>query len=75
MVVSRGLVVERPTAPALAYPGELLDGLGMGEWFRRYYLLPMAGAIWSSTPDQMAAFPARALVQFFHNHALLTPNT
>lgn len=28
MVVSRGLVVERPTAPALAYPGELLDGLG-----------------------------------------------
>ena len=55
--------------------GELLDGLGMGEWFRRYYLLPMAGAIWSSTPDQMAAFPARALVQFFHNHALLTPNT
>jgi predicted NAD/FAD-binding protein len=55
--------------------GELLDGLGMGEWFRRYYLLPMAGAIWSSTPDQMAAFPARALIQFFHNHALLTPNT
>lgn len=55
--------------------GELLDGLNMGDWFRRYYLLPMSGAIWSSTPEQMERFPARALVQFFHNHALLTPNT
>jgi predicted NAD/FAD-binding protein len=55
--------------------GALLDGLNMGDWFRRYYLLPMSGAIWSSTPEQMSDFPARALVQFFHNHALLTPNT
>lgn len=55
--------------------GDLLDGLNMGDWFRRYYLLPMAGAIWSSTPDQMASFPAKSLIQFFHNHALLTPNT
>jgi len=55
--------------------GALLDGLKMGDWFRRYYLLPMSGAIWSSTPEQMADFPARSLVQFFHNHALLTPNT
>lgn len=55
--------------------GQLLDGLGMGEWFRKYYLLPMAGAIWSSTPEQIEAFPARALIQFFDNHALLTPNT
>ena len=53
---------------------ELLDGLGMGSWFRRYYLLPMAGAIWSSTPEQIGAFPARSLIQFFHNHALLTPH-
>ena len=53
---------------------ELLDGLGMGDWFRRYYLLPMAGAIWSSTPEQIGDFPARSLVQFFHNHALLTPH-
>ena len=55
--------------------GELLDGLNMGDWFRRYYLLPMSGAIWSTTPEQMERFPARSLVQFFHNHALLTPNT
>lgn len=55
--------------------GELLDELNLGRWFREYYLLPMSGAIWSTTPEQMNAFPARALVQFFENHALLTPNT
>lgn len=55
--------------------GELLDELNLGQWFRDYYLLPMSGAIWSTTPEQMNAFPARALVQFFENHALLTPNT
>ena len=52
--------------------GELLDKMQLGEWFRRYYLLPMSGAIWSSTPEQMQKFPARALVQFFKNHALLS---
>ena len=55
--------------------GEFLDQLKVGEWFRNYYLLPMSGAIWSSTPEQMESFPARSLVQFFDNHALLTPNT
>jgi predicted NAD/FAD-binding protein len=55
--------------------GELLDRMELGEWFRRYYLLPISGAIWSSTPEQIESFPARALVQFFENHALLTPKT
>ncbi len=55
--------------------GEFLDQLNMGDWFRNHYLLPMSGAIWSSTPEQMESFPARSLVQYFDNHALLTPNT
>lgn len=55
--------------------GEFLNQLNMGDWFRNHYLLPMSGAIWSSTPEQMESFPARSLVQFFDNHALLTPNT
>ncbi len=55
--------------------GELLDRMELGDWFRNYYLLPISGAIWSSTPEQIGAFPARSLVQFFENHALLTPNT
>ena len=54
---------------------ELLDRMQMGEWFRKYYLLPMSGAIWSSTPEQMEDFPARALVQFFQNHSLLSAKT
>jgi predicted NAD/FAD-binding protein len=50
---------------------ELIDELRLGEWFRRYYLLPMTGAIWSCPPREMLAFPARSLVRFFANHHLL----
>ncbi|MEM6657557.1 MAG: FAD-dependent oxidoreductase [Pseudomonadota bacterium] len=51
--------------------GELVDQLGLGHWFRHNYLMPMCGAIWS-TPDELVnQFPARSLVQFFRNHALL----
>jgi predicted NAD/FAD-binding protein len=47
----------------------------MGEWFRNYYFLPISGAIWSSSPEQMKRFPAKSLVQFFDNHSLLSWNT
>ena len=53
---------------------ELIDELRLGEWFRRYYLLPMSGAIWSCPPREMLAFPARTLVRFFANHHLLNAN-
>lgn len=51
--------------------GALLDELGMGEAFRRYYLLPMSAAIWSCPQDVMLAFPARSFLQFFYNHGLI----
>lgn len=51
---------------------ELMDELRLGEWFRRYYLLPMSGAIWSCPPREMLTFPARTLVRFFANHHLLS---
>ena len=51
--------------------GELLDELGMGEAFRRYYLLPMSAAIWSCPQDVMLRFPARSFLRFFHNHGLI----
>ncbi|HVW72822.1 MAG TPA: FAD-dependent oxidoreductase [Rhizomicrobium sp.] len=50
----------------------LIRKLGLGEWFRRYYLLPMSGAIWSCPPCEMMNFPARTLVRFFANHHLLS---
>jgi predicted NAD/FAD-binding protein len=52
--------------------GDLISHLGLGEWFRRYYLLPMAGAIWSCPPAEMLRFPALSLVRFFANHHLLS---
>ncbi|MCI2395405.1 FAD-dependent oxidoreductase [Aliiroseovarius sediminis] len=51
--------------------GELVDELGLGPWFRNNYLMPMCGAIWSTPVDDVDQFPARSLVQFFRNHALL----
>jgi predicted NAD/FAD-binding protein len=62
-------VVERH--PELSLDG-LIQKLGLGEWFRRYYLLPMSGAIWSCPPCEMMHFPARTLVRFFANHHLLS---
>jgi predicted NAD/FAD-binding protein len=57
--------------PDLSLEG-LIRKLGLGEWFRRYYLLPMSGAIWSCPPCEMMNFPARTLVRFFANHHLLS---
>ena len=54
--------------------GDLMDDLKLGDWFRRYYLLPISGAIWSTPPAEIRAFPAKSLVQFFRNHALLSTN-
>lgn len=54
--------------------GECLDNLNLGEWFRKYYLLAMGGAIWSTPVDGMLGFPASTFIRFFDNHGLLTVN-
>jgi len=51
--------------------GELVTELGLGSWFRNHYLMPMCGAIWSTPVSDVDAFPAKSLVRFFRNHALL----
>ncbi|MDJ0827488.1 MAG: FAD-dependent oxidoreductase [Rhodobacter sp.] len=50
---------------------EFLAELGTGDWFRDYYLLPLSGAIWSTPTEDILDFPARAMIEFFRNHALL----
>jgi len=50
---------------------DLLKKLGAGDWFRDYYLLPLSGAIWSTPTVGILDFPARAMIDFFKNHALL----
>jgi len=57
--------------PELTLDG-LIARLGLGEWFRRYYLLPMSSAIWSCPPCEMMRFPARTLIRFMANHHLLS---
>lgn len=52
--------------------GECLDDMQMGDWFRRYFLLPMGSAIWSCPVDTMLDFPAAGFLRFFHNHGLLS---
>lgn len=59
-----------------------LAGRSLGEYVaerrfsRRFldeYLLPMAGAIWSTAPADMLAFPAETFVAFYDNHGLIHP--
>lgn len=51
---------------------ELLRRLKTGAWFRDRYLLPLSGAIWSTPKERILDFPARAMMEFFRNHALLS---
>lgn len=54
--------------------GQFLDRHGYGEPFRIWYLLPMAGAIWSCPLDTMLDYPAATFIRFCHNHGLLQVN-
>ena len=49
-----------------------LDKLGAGDYFRRYYLTPLSGAIWSTPVEKIMDFPAYSMIDFFENHALLS---
>lgn len=51
--------------------GQFLNHLGMGSYFRKYYLTPLSGAIWSTPTEKIMDFPAHAMISFFENHALL----
>lgn len=50
--------------------GEFLDQHRFGREFRQWYLLPMAGAIWSCPPATMLGYPAATFIRFCHNHGL-----
>jgi predicted NAD/FAD-binding protein len=39
--------------------------------FKENYFLPMIGAIWSCSVEQMLEFPIQTMVRFCHNHGLL----
>lgn len=56
------------SGPAL---GDYLREHGYSDAFRDWYLLPMAGSIWSCPTGQMLQYPLGTFVRFCSNHGLL----
>ncbi len=54
--------------------GQFLDQHRYGEAFRKWYLLPMAAAIWSCPSATMLNYPIATFARFCHNHGLLQVN-
>lgn len=54
---------------------EYVRARGYGPDFLRWYLSPMAAAVWSSPPERIESFPARTLMRFWHNHGFLGLDT
>ncbi len=52
--------------------GEFLLRYKFSVLFAKYYLLPMGAAIWSCPIGAFAEFPIRFIVDFYHNHGLLS---
>jgi predicted NAD/FAD-binding protein len=65
-----------PTSPVFTETlGDYVKRRGYGTDFFDLYLVPMSSAVWSTPPEKMLAFPAAALLRFFHNHGFLGLNT
>jgi len=69
----------RQTTTMAATEG-MLESISVGDFlrqhnysseFRHWYLLPMAGCIWSCPTEQMLAFPLATFVRFCSNHGLI----
>lgn len=54
--------------------GEYIRSQDYSPQFVSHYLVPMAAAIWSATPVDVDAMPARFLIGFFRNHGMLSVN-
>lgn len=52
--------------------GEFLSRHGYSQAFAEQYLLPMGAAIWSCPTGTFSRFPIRFIVDFYHNHGLLS---
>ncbi len=48
-----------------------LEREGFSETFASRFLYPMASSIWSTSREDVGAFPARMMARFFDNHGLL----
>ena len=64
-------VLADPAADDLTLDGFLRQG-GYSAYFADHFMLPLTGAVWSSSPATIRDFPARYLIRFFANHGMLT---
>ncbi|MCP5326073.1 MAG: FAD-dependent oxidoreductase [Oceanospirillaceae bacterium] len=52
--------------------GQYLQNEKYGDWFKRYFIIPMGAAIWSASEKAMMDFPFYFFVRFFHHHGMLS---
>jgi predicted NAD/FAD-binding protein len=64
-------VLSDPAADGLTLDGFLCQG-GYSPYFADHFMLPLTGAVWSSSPSTIRDFPARYLIRFLANHGMLT---
>lgn len=50
---------------------EYLKSKRFSSYFIKYYIVPMAAAIWSTSPKMILEMPALFFIKFFNNHGLL----
>ncbi|MAZ60780.1 MAG: FAD-dependent oxidoreductase [Candidatus Marinimicrobia bacterium] len=50
---------------------EYLESKRFSSYFIKYYIVPMAAAIWSTSPKMILKMPALFFIKFFNNHGLL----
>ncbi len=67
-------LLERADAPDMTM-GDFLAAGGYSPGFIDHYLLPMASAVWSTSPEKTRLFPAQTLIRFFDNHGMLGIST
>jgi len=67
-------VLDDPNSEGLTL-AEFAAQRGYGRDFLDLYLVPMAGAVWSTPPERMLQFPACTLIRFWHNHGFLGLHT
>ncbi len=63
-------LTDRKIDPSMSLEQYLQEG-GYGELFKKYYIIPMASAIWSASTTRVKEFNALFFVRFFFNHGLL----
>jgi len=52
--------------------GDFLKQNNFNDYFTHHYIYPMGAAIWSSSLQDMQAFPLYFFIRFFYNHGLLS---